>query len=433
MKDDSITMSEKQLTRYSVIKKLIDKNCTVAEAAVQIDLSERQVIRLKKAVLENGAIALIHGNKGRKSNRSISQDTKDKAINIIKEKYSDFGPTLAMEKLRDNHSIVLSKETLRSFMSDAGVWKIKPRKGAVKFRMKRKRKEHYGEMIQFDGSYHHWFEGREGTGEDCLLVAIDDATGKLVKIEFKDGEGKNDVFAFWIDYAKEHGAPKSVYIDRFSTYKINNPSVADLNVKTQFEKAMTELGVTTISAHSPQAKGRVERVNQTLQDRLVKELRLLGISDRETANRYLKEVFVPEFNRKFGVRPDKCGDVHRLLTEAEQKRLPHIFATKVNRTVCNDFTISYKTRIYQLTKEQTVTICRKDTVVVEEHLDGSIHLLHQKRNRYLSFHEVSERPKREKRQTVLPANRKVHKPAANHPWRRPMKLPRSGAPTLTTR
>jgi len=309
----------------------------------------------------------------------------------------------------------------------------KKRKGATAYHMKRERKEHYGEMQQFDGSYHDWFEGRSSEKEQCLLVAIDDATGQLTKATFAEhgGEGIEDVFPFWMDYLKACGAPKALYIDRFSTYKINNPSVADLNLKTNFERAMKELDINTITAHSPQAKGRVERVNKTLQDRLVKEMRLLGISDIETANTFLSETFIPKFNERFGVPAAQEGDVHRPLTEREQEKLPHTFSVKVTRKVNNDFTVMHNTKLYQLTKEQTVTVCKKDTVVVEKYVDGSIHILHVKRDRYLTYREIAERPKKKMR-AVLPATRKTFKPGPNHPWRKPMRLAKSGASVFTT-
>jgi len=433
MEPDVITMSNKELTRYRVITQLVDNKITAPVAATQIGLSVRHIRRLKKRVAEQGAQGLHHGNRGRSSNHKIDQKTRDNVIEIIKEKYEDFGPTLVSEKLREKHKIGLSKETLRTIMSEEKIWKPKKRRGATEYRMKRERKEHYGEMQQFDGSYHNWFEGRACEKEQCLLVAIDDATGQLTKVEFAQhgGEGIVDVFPFWMDYLKERGVPKALYIDRFSTYKINNPSVAELNVKTNFERAMRELDVETITAHSPQAKGRVERVNKTLQDRLVKEMRLAGISDIESANIFLKETFIPDFNERFGVRAEKEGDVHRLLTEREHERLTHTFSVKVSRKVGNDFTITHNRKIYQLTKEQTVTVCKKDSVVVEKHVDGSVHILHTKRDRYLNYHEISEKPQKISA-VVIPATKRVHKPASNHPWRTPMRLPKSGAPVVTT-
>lgn len=433
MLPNTITMSDKELTRYRVITQLIDKKITAPIAAERLQLTVRHTERLKKKVGEKGAAGLQHGNKGKVSNNKIEQKTKDKAIELVKEKYRDFGPTLAMEKLQEKHNINFSKETLRTFMAEEKLWVPKKRKGATAYHMKRERKEHYGEMQQFDGSYHDWFEGRSSEKEQCLLVAIDDATGQLTKATFAEhgGEGIEDVFPFWMDYLKACGAPKALYIDRFSTYKINNPSVADLNLKTNFERAMKELDINTITAHSPQAKGRVERVNKTLQDRLVKEMRLLGISDIETANTFLSETFIPKFNERFGVPAAQEGDVHRPLTEREQEKLPHTFSVKVTRKVNNDFTVMHNTKLYQLTKEQTVTVCKKDTVVVEKYVDGSIHILHVKRDRYLTYREIAERPKKKMR-AVLPATRKTFKPGPNHPWRKPMRLAKSGASVFTT-
>jgi hypothetical protein len=432
MHTNTLPMSDKQLTRYRTLTALIDKHKTVAETATQLGLSQRQVIRLAHAVKERGAEALVHGNTGKTGNRALQKETREMIANIITAQYPDFGPTLAQEKLAELHNITVSDETVRTIMIQNNLWKPKPRKGAVEYRRKRERKEYYGEMIQFDGSYHAWLEGRDGADKSCLLVAIDDATGKLIKIELRDGEGKKDVFCFWMDYVRTHGAPKSLYIDRFSTYKINDPSVADLHLHTEFEQAMKRLNVHTISAHSPQAKGRVERVNSTLQDRLVKELRLHGISDREAANQFMRDVFVPQFNTKFAVVPTHNGDIHRPLTDTESDQLPSIFATHTSRIVGNDFTIRFKKKCYQLTKEQTVTVCRKDTVIVEERLDSTLHILHAKRQRYLSFTEVVGKPEQRRAQAVLPATRKAQKPAANHPWRKSFITQKKSAPATAT-
>jgi len=428
METNTITMSNKELTRYRIITQLIDSKITAPIAAEKIGISVRQVRRLKKKVFKEGAAGLHHGNKGRPSNRTTDKDIKSELIRLIKDKYEDFGPTFAAEKLRENHNINLSKETIRTFMSEESIWKPKKRRGAVEYRRKRKRKEHYGQMQQFDGSYHDWFEGRSPTKKQCLLVAIDDATGKLTKVEIAKhgGEGIDDVFPFWISYLKEYGAPKSVYIDRFSTYKINNPTVADLNVKTNFERAMSELSIETITAHSPQAKGRVERVNMTLQDRLIKELRLANICDIDSANVFIKDIFIPDFNRRFEVHAEKKGDVHRELTENEVEQLPHIFSTKFSRKVGNDFSVMYDTKIYQLAKEQTVTVCKKDTVTVEKHVDGSIHIKHTKRDRYLNFIEIPCRPKKAS-VVAIPATgrtKKKHIPSSKHPWRQSKTFPK---------
>lgn len=429
METKTITMTDKQLTRFRVLTQLIDNTINAPTAAQQLGLSERHTVRLKQCVAKQGAEALIHGNTGKKSNRAINEQTKENILTLAKEQYRDFGPTLLQEKLKENHAIALSNETIRTLLTKEQLWKPKKRKGSVEYRRKRERKERYGDMQQFDGSYHDWFEGRAETKKQCLLVAIDDATGMLTKAQFSlhGGEGIADVFPFWMDYLKDVGAPCKLYVDRFSTYKIHNPSPADLAVKTRFERAMSALGIETITAHSPQAKGRVERVNGTLQDRLVKELRLAHIDTIEAANTFLTETFIPAFNAKFGVVAQKEGDVHRTLTDSEIERLPHLFSRQVTRLVGNDFTVMFHTRIFQISKEQTVTVCKRDQVIIEEHIDGSIHLLHVKRERYLSFEELDEKPKRVKT-AVIPATKRVHRPAADHPWRKAFLPQKNNAP-----
>lgn len=419
--NDNITMSQQNLTRYNILTQLIEKKITTPVASKQLQLSERQIRRLKQKIITNGAEGLTHGNKGKASNHAMKEIDKSKVTTLIQDKYTDFGPTFAAEKLQENHSITISKETLRILMIDAGLWKPKSRKGPVEYRRSRERKEHYGEMIQFDGSYHDWLEGRGNSPKYCLLLAVDDATGSITKAVFANGEGIADVFPFWMEYVRDFGAPQSLYIDRFSTYKINNPTVLQLGLKTQFEKAMAVLGTKCITAHSPQAKGRVERMNGTLQDRLVKELRLAGIDTVEEANVFLSEVFIPKFNKQFSVVARKRGDVHKALSESEIEMLPHIFSKKIIRKVNNDFTVMHNKIIYQLTKEQTVTVCKKDSVLVEDHLDGTIAILHEQRQRYLNFEEIPERPKKI-RDVVLPANKKAYVPAKDHPWRKPLHL-----------
>jgi len=270
-------------------------------------------------------------------------------------------------------------------------------------------------MQQFDGSYHKWFEERGP--ELCLLASIDDATGKITKAKFETNEGVHAVFRFWKEYIEKLGKPLAIYLDRYSTYKINHKSAEDNHdLLTQFQRASKELEIRLISAYTPQAKGRIERLFQTLQDRLVKELRLAGISDVETANKFLEEVFLPEFNQKFAVVPAKKNNLHRAITESEQKRLSSIFSIRSERKVNNDFTLSFKNQWFQLEKVQPLTILRRDTVTVEERLDGTVHL--HMRNAELKYFVTAERPKKEKTLVTALAPKAPNKPPADHPWRK---------------
>lgn len=271
-------------------------------------------------------------------------------------------------------------------------------------------------MEQFDGCYHKWFEER--APECCLLASIDDAEGKITRAEFKDNEGIKPVFGFWKEYTEEKGAPVSVYLDKFSTYKINHKAAEDNSeLMTQFEKAMSELNIKLITAHSPEAKGRIERLFQTLQDRLVKEMRLRKISDKETANVFLKNEFIPWFNQKFAVLARGNKDLHRKLNEKELKNLDSIFSVRSKRKIHNDFTIRFKNHWFQLKETQPCLVLKKDEVIIEERLDGSIMI--KLKEKYLDFTSLPERP--QKININVPALTRVKsswKPPVNHPWRK---------------
>jgi hypothetical protein len=271
-------------------------------------------------------------------------------------------------------------------------------------------------MQQFDGSYHYWLEDR--ARELCLLLSIDDATGRITKAKFDTNEGTIAVFKFWKEYFEEKGLPISIYLDKFSTYKINHPSAVDnKELMTQFQRAMNQVGVEPITAHSPQAKGRVERVFGTLQDRLVKEMRLAGISTMEEANKFLK-TYIPEFNKQFAVVPKKQADLHKPVNKEMKKKLPQIFSIQSHRKVNNDYTIMFNNKFYQLEEKQPTTVFKKDTVIVEEHLTGEVKI--SLKNKCLNYIVLPERPKKAINISVAAlTNRKAdYKPPVNHPWRK---------------
>ncbi len=424
MTRELIKLSVKELKYHEVITKVLAGKLTNRQAAEELNLTVRQVRRLKPKVRDDGAQGLSHKNRGKIPNNKISPVYLEHAAELIKENYFDFGPTFAAEKLLENHSIKLGVETVRRLMTAAGIWQVKPKKVRAHYRAWRERKDCYGEMEQFDGSYHDWFEGRlldangQPVKESCLLAAIDDATGKLPKLKFDASEGVVPVDSFWMEYVKTHGKPGKIYLDRGSTYKVNNKHLFDdPTVLTQFERTMEELNTKVIHANSPQGKGRVERLFKTLQDRLVKELRLAGINTIAEANEFLEKVFVPKFNNKFSVVPKKPDNLHTPLTENEISRLNNIFSVKTYRNVNNDFTIRFKGKWFQLKEQQPTLVLRKDQILVEEHLDGSLHL--NLRNHYLDFTELPERPVKVKMHvTGLTKERQIWKPPMNHPWKK---------------
>lgn len=306
-----------------------------------------------------------------------------------------------------------------------GLWRKRKQK-KVDYRSWRPRKEYFGELEQFDGSYHYWLENRycdnDGSPiELCLLASIDDAKGEITKAEISMNEGVVAVFTFWRSYALTQGKPLAIYLDKFSTYKLNHKGAVDNpELMTQFQRAMKDLSVLPITANSPQAKGRIERLFQTLQDRLVKELRMAKISTPREAQVFLDTVFIPAFNKKFSVIPAKEENVHRPLSETEKQQLDRIFSIQSQRKVNNDFTIQFKNHWYQLTELQPTTIRPRETIIVEQWLDGTIHL--NKQGHYLSYISLPKRPKKAKTNpSILTTHPLNWKPPPNHPWKRPFK------------
>lgn len=406
-------MTIKELNRHSIVKKLLDREINGTSASELLKLSVRQVRRLKAKVKHFGPKVLIHASRGKPSNRRMPDEERKTIAEILKQKYPDFKPTFASEKLFENHNIKRDPKTIRKIMIEEDLWKPRKKK-QNEYHSWRKRKPCYGEMLQFDGSYHSWVEDR--AGEWCLLAAIDDATGIPTKAKFDTDEGTFPVFKFWKEYAEQHGKPHSIYLDKFSTYKMSQKvAIENHETQTQFQRAMNQLGIEPITAHSPQAKGRIERLFNTFQDRLVKEMRLKNISTMEDANRFLEEEFLPGYKAKYAVEPESKTNLHQKLTQKEKKKLNSIFSKQTTRLVRNDFTVSFNNQWHQLEKEQPATVRKQDTILVEEWLDGSIHF--SIREKYLNTRVITERPQKQKTNWVIPAKKRDYAPATNHPWR----------------
>ncbi len=416
-------LNSKEQERADILQSAITGKITNAQAAKQLRLSVRQVQRAKAGIRKGGDTAVIHKLKGEPGNHRIDNSIKEKALKLIAEKYDDFKPTFASETLQEIHDLSINPQTLRRWMVTDGIWKTRKQKKTGKYRSWRPRKENFGEMQQFDGSYHLWFENRFvdqfGTPiETCLLAGIDDATGKITKASFMPNEGVHAVFTFWKEYVEELGKTLSIYLDKFSTYKINHKSAVDnKELMTQFGRAMMDLAITLIPAETPQAKGRIERLFQTLQDRLIKEMRINNINNPTDGNTFLDEVFIPKFNKRFAVTPTKNGDVHKFLTDTDKANIDRIFSVQSERVINNDFTIQFKTRWYQLTEIQETTVRAKEKVTVEEWLDQSIHF--SLRGKYLNYTVLPERPKKVKRPPPILTRHKLNWiPPADHPWRK---------------
>ena len=413
---DIIAMTQGELKRLYVIRKALDKSITQFEAAGIIDVSLRQVQRIVRTVRAEGDEGIIHKSRGRISNRALSKKIKDKALRLYKEKYPDFGPTLASEKLFEIDKIRINDETLRLWLAEASI-PYKQRKKRP-HREWRQRKQCFGEMVQIDGSDHDWFEGR---GEECVFMGyIDDATGRPFG-RFYPYEGTFPAMDSFRRYVKKYGIPTSVYLDKHTTYKsTKKPSIEDElnNVEplSQFGRALEELGVKVIYANSPQAKGRIERLFNTFQDRLIKEMRLKGIRTIEGANKFLIS-YLPVYGKRFAVQPANDTDLHRPLPKGIN--LDKVLCVKTSRTLRNDYTIAHNAKLYQIED----SLSTKD-VIVEERVDGSMLITHK--NTSLKFQEITTRPQKEKEikkeYPLAVRPRGIHTPPKDHPWRN-FKLP----------
>lgn len=402
-----IMLTQKELRRLHVIHKVLDRRLKQVDAGKILSLSDRQIRRVVKEVRGQGDEGIRHKSRGRASNRRLSGEIKGMVIKLYREKYNDFGPTLLEEKLLEEEGITISDETLRIWLIESGYWK-KKRKGKAHRRW-RERKSHFGEMVQMDGSHHDWFEGRVSK---CVLMGyIDDATGEAFG-RFHEYEGTIPAMESFRRYIERYKIPMSIYLDKHTTYKsTGKPTIEEeLNGTgplSEFERAMKELGVEVIHAGSPQAKGRIERLFKTFQDRLIKEMRLRGISTIEDGNRFLLE-YLPEYNRRFVVRPEKGGDLHREIPDGID--LDRILCIKTERVLRNDFTVAHNRKLYQV-EDRVIT--RK--VIVEERLDGGIAITHK--GRCLRFKEITTRPEREKQSKPVRLMKR-YTPPSDHPWRR---------------
>lgn len=407
-KGDIIMIKQKELKQLHVIRKVIEGEITQSRAAELISLSERQIRRIVRRIREEGDGGIQHRSRGRQSNRQKPKKLKDRIVKLYQQKYKGFGPTLAAEKLSEIDAIQISDETLRLWLIDAGEWQ-KKRKSRT-HRQWRPRKEHCGEMLQMDGSVHDWFEGR---GPKCVLMAyIDDATNRVYG-RFYEYEGTIPAMDSFKRYIKKYGIPISVYFDRHTTYKSpSEPTIEDeingTEPLSEFGRALTELAVKLIYAYSPQAKGRIERQFNTLQDRLIKEMRLRGISTIEEANSFLDEGYWANYNKKFMVKAADKEDIHRV---PNGLNLDRILCIRTEHTVRNDNTITHNKKLYQL-KE---AFPKKSKVKVEEKVDGTMLIIYQ--DRRIKYSQIQDRPEKMHQERRKPRRKIANTPQADHPWR----------------
>jgi len=420
-KKDIITMSRQEAKRLHIIHQAIDQKITQAEAAIIIDLSDRQIRRMIKRIRKEGDEGICHRSRGKTSNHRIPKKIKDKTLKLFREQYGDFNLVHATEKLLEVHGITINDETLRLWLNEAEIHYKKRR--VKKHRQRRERKAHLGELVQIDGSHHDWFEGR---GPICVFMGyIDDATNTVYG-RFYDYEGTMPAMDSMKRYIKRYGIPQSAYLDKHPTYKSwAEPTIEEqLNNQrpmSHFEKSLDELSVKVIHANSPQAKGRVERLFKTLQDRLVRDMRLAGIKSVEEANEFLK-TYLPKHNRKFKKPAASDADLHR--PAPHSRELDRILCIKEERTVKNDFTIAHNGTLYQI--EQAT---RAEKVTVEERLDGTVHITYK--GQELRYREITKKPTEVTPESpLLLREKKPWIPPADHPWKKSFLLRRKREQSL---
>jgi transposase len=416
-------MSEKEITRLQFMYQIEKKQLTQQMAAEQLGLSVRQVKRLWRAYQADGAEGLINKSRGKPSHNQLNKEVKQHALDLILQRYRDFGPTLVTEKLNEVHRMQISDESVRKIMIEEGLWKQRRKRKLRVFQM-RQRRACFGEMVQIDGSDYDWFEGR--SHRCTLLVFVDDATGKLVELWFVPHESFFGYCEAARHYFERYGKPGAFYSDKHGIFHLNTPKVTPGDGLTDFARAMQELDIQIICANTPQAKGRVERANQTLQDRLTKELRLKGISSPEEANRWLPE-FMQDYNRRFAVKPRSNHDFHSPLSSADQ--LEFVLCRRSIRSLSKNLTFQYSKTVYQVQVDRPSYAMRKAQVTVLENASGQVTVLYK--NHPVPFEVYYQQ---EKQAEVVPAKSidfelrnaaNAHSPAPDHPWRKGFATPLS--------
>ena len=423
--DKLLEMSAKELSRLEVMQRVSRKQMSQKEAGRMLGLSTRQIKRLLRAYRQQGAAGLVSKHRGRKANNRLAEEVKRKALNLLKTKYQGFGPTLAHEKLVEKEKLQLSDESVRKLMIAEGLWKPRKAKKVVIHQL-RERRACFGELVQIDGSPHDWFEGR---AEPCvLLVFIDDATGKLVQLLFVESESFFSYCQAAEGYFQQHGKPVSFYSDKHGIFRVNVPSAGSRTDLTQFGRAMQELDVEILCANSPQAKGRVERANQTLQDRLPKELRLRGISSMPDGNAYLPE-FLADFNRRFAVEPRSSVNAHRPLTPKDD--LAHILTWQETRSLSKNLTLQFQKVVYQIQTDRPTYALRNAQVTVCVNAQEDILILYNgKTLPYTVYNQQAKQAEIVSTKQLDRAFLPKHlpgKPSPDHPWRtygQPLSKPR---------
>ena len=423
---ERILMSAQERRRLEVFSRIQSGEMRLVEASELLGLSYRQTKRVWSRYQQQGDAGLVHKGRGRPSNRQPQAGVRERALSLYQEHYADYGPTLAAEYLEQDHGLKVPVSTLHRWLAAAGLWERKRKRKA--HRRRRDRRSRVGDLLQLDGSHHDWFEGRRQvvnlrdaySGWAILMVMIDDATGR-VYARFYENESWESAADVFVRYVGQQGLPRSLYVDQHGIYRADwEPTKAEIlagkEPETQFGRAMRELDVELILAHSPQAKGRVERMNGTLQDRLVKAMRRAGINDLKTANQFLEETFLPEFNIRFSKKASQGGNLHRRL--GSRIDLGRILSVQETRVLQNDWTVRWRNRIMQLPSESAEWLQPKQRVTLCEQLDGRVRIFAGDREVSWTGVRGEAGPAKPKKARLGPTgSSQGQKPSANHPWR----------------
>jgi len=430
MEPERIALSQQERDRLKVLHEVEQKHVTQVEAGRRLDVTDRHIRRLLVRLHQHGDGALVHGLRGQPSNRRLPVPFAQRVLARVRRRYADFGPTLAAEHLAED-GLAVSRETLRKWMREAGLWRVRPKRSQA-VHVWRERRACFGELVIQDSSPYRWLEDR---GPACHLIAlIDDATSRI-RGRFAEHDTTAENFRAFEGWLRRWGRPRAVYTDRGSIFQPAGPKRIEDELhgtpaRTQFGRALAELGIEWIPAYSPQAKGRIERLFETLQDRLVKEMRLAGIDTIADANWFLQTHFLPRWEERFTVAPRRPHDAHRRL--GREHRLPEILSERVVRTVAQDHTVKWKGERWGVPRQDVCAGLRGARVEIERRLDGS-HWL-RFRGRYLPLVTCPAAPPRSASPSGLrppgPADPKPkaqtriktkYHPPSDHPWRRPWK------------
>jgi transposase len=404
-----LEMSREEIRRVEILRMAEEKRITQKQGAKRIGITQRHFRRLLRRYREKGPEGIISGHRGKPSNNRMPAKKRKKILERIKEDYADFGPTLASEKLWERNGIKVSKETVRQIMIEEGLHEAKTRPEEEPHPM-RERMKHRGELVQIDGSSHDWLEDR--AEKACLLVFIDDATSEILAAKFVPAESYFAYAGLFKTYFQAHGLPEALYSDRFSVFRVNQPNVTTTDAQTEYGRAMKELGIEVYFASSPEAKGRVERANQTLQDRLVKEMRLEGICTYEKANAFLPG-YLAKHNQRFAVQPRSPIDRHEPLRP--ENDLDLIFTKRATRVLSKNLEFQYDRVVYQIQTDRPAYALRKRKVTVCENEKGEITVLLN--HEPLEFKRFYKQPKQNAIASSKDIERRSHKPAKDHSWR----------------